>query len=118
MSFLKQLRVPEGPPPKRIADHQFYMQHPDFKQKVLEEYATNYAETPRNQRLAVKCKIAHTLLENESEEVKCRIKQEAAEEHEALAEAYTNRTEALPSADEEERQMYVRSFLISQALMS
>jgi hypothetical protein len=52
------------------------------------------------------------MLEQESEEVKSRIKQEAAEEHEALLEAHLNRAEGFPSADEEEREMYAMSLFI------
>jgi hypothetical protein len=103
MPFLKQLRRPEGPALKRIAGHQFYLQHPDFKQKVLDEYNANHAGTPKNKRLMVQCQIARALLEEESEEVKTRIRQEAAAEHEALLDAHNNDLMGLPSVDEEDR---------------
>jgi hypothetical protein len=101
---LKQLRRPEGPPLKRISDHQFYMQHPDFRQKIMEVYTTQHADTPKNQRLTVQCQIARTLLEEEGEDVKTRIREEATAEHRALLEQHNNEAEGLPSVDEEERE--------------
>ncbi|KAJ7788216.1 hypothetical protein B0H14DRAFT_3504463 [Mycena olivaceomarginata] len=104
-SFMKQMTRPEGPAPKRIVDYQFYMQHPDFKEKVAQEYSENHSGTPKKDRLKVKCEIARTLLEAESEEVKARICAEAVAEHEALLEAHNKVFEGTPPATEEEREL-------------
>jgi hypothetical protein len=96
-----------GPAPKRIVDYQFYMQHPDFKEKVAQEYSENHLGTPKKDRLKVKCEIARTLLEAESEEVKARIRAEAVAEHEALLEAHNKAFEGTPPATEEERELLV-----------
>ncbi|KAF8134662.1 hypothetical protein K438DRAFT_1997700 [Mycena galopus ATCC 62051] len=103
--FLKDLRRPEGPAPKHLVGHQFYMQHPDFKEKVHQEYAAKYPDTPKAQQLNVKCKVAQTLWDAESEDVKSRLLAEAKESHAALLDAYNNSMEGLPSIDEEEREI-------------
>jgi hypothetical protein len=100
LPFLKQLRRPEGHAPKQIANHQFYMQHPDFRQKVLDKYAADYADTPKNKCLMVQCEITQTLLEAEGEEVKALIRKEAEAEHAALLEAHNSELEGLPSVNE------------------
>ncbi|KAJ7728398.1 hypothetical protein B0H14DRAFT_3899587 [Mycena olivaceomarginata] len=70
--LLKNLRVPNGPAPKRITDHQFYMHHRDFRAKIASEYAEKNFEYTQ---------------ERESDEVKARIRAEATAEHEQLLEA-------------------------------
>lgn len=105
-AFLKNLRVPDrSNAPKRPGDHQFYMAHEDYKQKVLDEYAANYGGTPGSQRLKVQCEIAKTLLSEESEEVKERIRMEGTAQHERLVAAHNNAAEGLPPTTEEECQM-------------
>jgi hypothetical protein len=103
--FLKNLRVPDHNPPKQPGDHQFYMAHEDYKQKVLDEYVANHGGTPANKLLKVQCQIAQTLLDGESEEVKERIKTEGTAHHERLLAAHNNAAEGLPPTTEEERQM-------------
>jgi hypothetical protein len=78
------------------------MQHPDFKHKVLDDYASS---TPANKRLSVQCQIAQVLLQAETEEVKAQIRHESAEEHEKLLEAHRNAVEGLPTTNEEDREM-------------
>lgn len=70
----------------------------------MEVYTTQHADTPKNQRLTVQCQIARTLLEEEGEDVKTRIREEATAEHRALLEQHNNEAEGLPSVDEEERE--------------
>lgn len=101
--FFKQLRRPEGPAPKRLADYQFYMQHPDFKDGVMEEFKAKHAGTPKKERLKVQCEIARTMLEAEPEEVKTRVREEATSEYKALLEVYNNAADCLPPMSEEER---------------
>jgi hypothetical protein len=102
-TLLKSLRLPEGPPPKQISDYQFYLQHPDFKDKIADEYAANHADTPNEQRLKTKCAIARKFLEEEPQEVKTRIREEAAAEHAMLMEKHKNGMEGLPSVNEEDQ---------------
>jgi hypothetical protein len=40
--FLASLRKPLGPVPKAISDHQFYMRHPQYKDKVAKEYEAQH----------------------------------------------------------------------------
>jgi hypothetical protein len=106
VAFLKNLRQPESAAPKRTADHQFYMYHTEFSEKVMEDFNANFAATTtKANRVAVLCGIAQKLLNAESDEVKERIHAEATVEHEALLEGYNNVVDGIaPSASEEERE--------------
>ncbi|KAJ7027745.1 hypothetical protein C8F04DRAFT_1266695 [Mycena alexandri] len=80
--WLARLRQPEAQCPKRVTDYQFYMQHDDFKTAVDNEFQTRYWDQPREQHLALRCKVAREFFEAEPEDVKKRIRDEAREEHE------------------------------------
>ncbi|KAJ7816279.1 hypothetical protein B0H14DRAFT_3877895, partial [Mycena olivaceomarginata] len=101
--LLKNLRVPNGPAPKRIADHQFYMHHPDFRAKITSEYAEIFSNTPKSECLKVRCQIARDFFDQESDEVKAHIRAEATAEHEQLLEVHNSAAEGFPSINEEER---------------
>ncbi|KAJ7354141.1 hypothetical protein DFH08DRAFT_955553 [Mycena albidolilacea] len=109
--FLNTLCRLEGAAPKHTADHQFYMRHDDFSEKVMEEFNENFAATTTKANwVAVLCKIAQKLFNAESEEVKTRIRAEATTEHEALLEEYNNAGDGvLPPASEEEREVRVET---------
>jgi hypothetical protein len=76
--------------PKRIADYQFYMQHPEFKGGVMEEFKAKHSGTPKSERLKVQCEIARTKFEAETEEVKTRIREEATAERDTVLAAHNN----------------------------
>ncbi|KAJ7889379.1 hypothetical protein B0H14DRAFT_2561878 [Mycena olivaceomarginata] len=101
--FFKHLCRPEDPAPKRLADFQFYMQHPDFKNGVMEDFKAQHGDTPKKERLKVQCEIARARLETEPEEVKTRIRGEATAEYEALLAAHQSAKDCLPPMSEEER---------------
>lgn len=103
--FLKQLCRPTGPAPKRSTDFQFYMTHKDYCGKVANVFAEKHPNTPKDQRLAVMCKVSQELLAGETEEVKARLLEEAKAEHEELLEAHRLGQEGLSSPSEQEREM-------------
>ncbi|KAJ7748152.1 hypothetical protein B0H14DRAFT_3604399 [Mycena olivaceomarginata] len=89
--FLKQLRQPTGPAPKRTSDNQFYM--------------ADHADTAKKDHLNVQCQITLTLFKDESEEVKHWIWAEATAEHVALMEAHNSAVKGLPSINKEEQEI-------------
>jgi hypothetical protein len=100
IAFLKELRRPlEVTAPKCISDHQYYMQHPSFSNKVQATYQAIHEKTPipKNERLNI------DLLKLETKEVQAHIHAEATREHRTLLEAYNGVEEGLPSADESDR---------------
>jgi hypothetical protein len=103
---MKNLRQPESAAPKCTADHQFYMRHTEFSEKVMEDFNANFAATMTKANwVAILCGIAQRLLNAKSDEVKERIHVEATAEHEALLEGYNNAVDGVaPSASEEERE--------------
>ncbi|KAJ7027249.1 hypothetical protein C8F04DRAFT_1189686 [Mycena alexandri] len=108
--WLTRLRRPNEPCPKRISDYQYYMQHNDFKDKVAEEFKAKYPDVVREEALAARCKVARALFEQESEEVKARMREEAGKEHESLVETWQEAEEGLPSVDEEDQEEARRRF--------
>lgn len=78
------------------------MQHPDFKGRVMEEFKAKHSDTPKSERLKVQCEIARTMLHTETEEVKTRIREEAAAERGAVLAAHNNAMEA-PTMSEAEK---------------
>ncbi|KAF7326336.1 hypothetical protein MKEN_00487200 [Mycena kentingensis (nom. inval.)] len=83
--MLKGLRTPTARKPHVVSDHQYYMRHEDFKAKVQERF------------------VAAELLEEEDDEVKDRVRQEARAEHEALLEGYNVAALGEPSEDPEDQ---------------
>nr|GAT46797.1 predicted protein [Mycena chlorophos] len=64
--WLDQLRQQVGPPPRRIADHQFYIQHPNHKLDVLAELNTRHPDTTRKTRLKLLNRLGQQMLDGRS----------------------------------------------------
>jgi hypothetical protein len=103
--WLSRLRAPDGPPPKRLHDYQFYMQHPDYKPKVIDQFLERHPDAPCREHLKLKCDIARELLESEDQAVKDMIHTQARAEHEQNVEDHKDALEGLPALDEEGQQL-------------
>lgn len=99
---LARLRRSEGEEaPKRLSDFQFFMRHPDFKDAVSERYEEEYPDAPREKMLSLRCRVTREMLEEESEEVRERIKKECDEAHAEDLEAFQDSGEGCPDPDAE-----------------
>lgn len=105
LPWLAQLRKPAGPAPKRIADHQFYMHHADFADKVTEEFNRTWPAEEKDEAysLAHRNKVAIKLLEQEPPSVRARLEVEITEEYEKQKAAHKAATSGLPSVDPADR---------------
>ncbi|KAJ6631638.1 hypothetical protein B0H10DRAFT_2207261 [Mycena sp. CBHHK59/15] len=93
-------RQNDEPPPKWLADYQFYLQHPDYKGGVNEQFGEEGGDDlPRGKKLALRCDIAKRLLAAEPEEVRESLKAEVEEAHEQELQEYEDVEEGLPSVD-------------------
>ncbi|KAJ7726345.1 hypothetical protein B0H16DRAFT_1735660 [Mycena metata] len=101
--WLARLRRPEEACPKRVTEHQFYMQHDDHKARVESEFQSRHWDAPRKNHLTLWCGVARELFEAEPEEVKARIRQEARQEHKEQVALWKDAAEGLPSANEEDQ---------------
>ncbi|KAJ7106176.1 hypothetical protein C8R44DRAFT_886068 [Mycena epipterygia] len=100
--FLAQMRKrSDEPPPKRVSDYQYYLQHPDFKEKVAAQFAIASDSEPKSKHLAIRCRVARELLAEESEEVRQQLKEEAKEVHEQEMAEYEEEDQGLLSVDPE-----------------
>ncbi|KAJ6589187.1 hypothetical protein B0H19DRAFT_1248751 [Mycena capillaripes] len=77
-SWLTQLHKPNAPPPRKLPDFQFYMQHEDQKQKVMDAFQLKYRQPPPSEVLKLCAEVARKLWEVESDKVKKKIREEAA----------------------------------------
>ncbi|KAJ7915946.1 hypothetical protein B0H13DRAFT_2323814 [Mycena leptocephala] len=102
--WLARLRRPDDKSPKRITDHQFYMQHDDFKGAVTTTFNERHWDVPRSERLARRCDVARELFEAEPDEVKKRIREEAMLEHEGEVRRWHDAVEGLPSMEVEDQE--------------
>ncbi|KAF8142329.1 hypothetical protein K438DRAFT_1995094 [Mycena galopus ATCC 62051] len=75
-------------PPRRLADFQFYMRHPESRDAVVEHFEDKYGDEPRSQQLAFRCKAAQELLAEEPQDVKDCIRKECDKAHTKDLEAY------------------------------
>jgi hypothetical protein len=105
--WLARLRRPDDKSPKRITDYQFYMQHPDFKERVATTFHDKHWDAPRAERLARRCEVAREMFQAELEEVKTRIREEAKEEHEGEVRRWQDAIDGLPSMDPVDQEEYV-----------
>ncbi|KAJ7040208.1 hypothetical protein C8F04DRAFT_1253967 [Mycena alexandri] len=101
--WLARLRLPAEKPPKRITDYQYYMQHEDFKDAVKEKFDADHWDAPRREHLALRCKIARAMFEQEPEAVKIRMREEARHEQEEEVRAWRDAKSGLPDLDPEEQ---------------
>ncbi|KAJ7101170.1 hypothetical protein C8R44DRAFT_888138 [Mycena epipterygia] len=118
--FLAALRRLPGPAPKRLTDAQWYMQHEDFKPKLAAVIAERYAQEPAKEHLRLCCPLAQTLLNEEDEAVKKRIKKEAEVEYKQALKAHKEAAEGLPSASGQDQALCCQRFssLLSSLLVS
>jgi hypothetical protein len=96
--WLANLRKPVGPMPKGCPPHQFYMRHPQHKEKVAAEYKARYPRGPvGDNAIKERNRIAMDMLQAEPEEVREALKKEAAEELKIAKERYEDARRGLPS---------------------
>ncbi|KAJ7055432.1 hypothetical protein C8F01DRAFT_1211630 [Mycena amicta] len=99
------LRTPAGNAPRRLTEHQFYMSHPDFKDKVNDRFVElGHHRVESRKKIALRCAVAVELLEKEDDAVKERIRQEVEAEHQATTEAFENAKVGGPSPLQEDQQ--------------
>ncbi|KAF7345202.1 hypothetical protein MSAN_01896700 [Mycena sanguinolenta] len=99
--WLTRFRTPVAPPPRKLPDYQYYMQHEDFKAKVTEAFDQEKAGVSSKDHLNLRTRIARRLLASEPQEVKQRMKDGTEEEHAAQMSKHENALEGLPAIDEE-----------------
>ncbi|KAJ6630398.1 hypothetical protein B0H10DRAFT_1939157 [Mycena sp. CBHHK59/15] len=96
--YLARMRRQNNSPcPKCLPDHQFYLQHDDFKEEVARQFQKEYGHEPRSKHISLRCQLAQKLLKKESDDVKQRIKEENDAVHEAEVEEWEEEEEGLPS---------------------
>ncbi|KAJ7219929.1 hypothetical protein GGX14DRAFT_559743 [Mycena pura] len=99
--MLKQLRAPQGPAPRRIPIHQFYMAQAEFAPNIAAEFKRlGYEDKPMVDHINLRNVIAKEMLKNEPEEVQMRMKREVEEEYVEALERHQAGLEGLPSPDE------------------
>ncbi|KAK7050381.1 hypothetical protein R3P38DRAFT_3173727 [Favolaschia claudopus] len=101
--FLKRLRAPTTPPPKRLSDLQFYMSHALYKDKVNKKFLDEHPNTPKDQQMKVRCDVATALLAEESQEVRDWIHAEAEKAHSEQLATYNAAVAGEVPVTEEER---------------
>ena len=96
--WLGNLQRPPGCLPKSKSEHQFYMGHHLYKEKVTWEYKKQYPlGTLVYDSLQVQCWIASDLLKEEPVEVREALRNEAVEELKVARERYNELKKGLPS---------------------
>ena len=118
--WLTSLRKLLGPSPKAIPIHQFYMRHPQYKEKVAAEFQAQYPNSdncsPNHNALKERNRIAAELLQKESDEVQETLKREAQEELETAKARHEEARTGLPSNVPEDIEEYVGSPALSSLL--
>ncbi|KAJ7059913.1 hypothetical protein C8F01DRAFT_1294125 [Mycena amicta] len=79
--WIERLRRQAGPPPHRIADSQFYMQHPDHRLKVLAELEKRHPVVTRDNCLKLLNCLVKEMLEDEPQDIKNLIRAEVEKDH-------------------------------------
>jgi hypothetical protein len=116
--WLVSLRKPLGPAPKAISDHQFYMRHPQYKEKVAKEYEALHPDgCAGDNAIKERNKIAARLLQNEPKEVHEALKREAAEELKAAKLRHAEAMKGRPSDIPEDIAEYVLRSAFSSFLL-
>lgn len=78
-------------PPRRAHNYQFYMKHPDFKDKVSEAFDKAWAEETdkdASRMMTVRCKVAKKLLREEPVKIQAALDDEAEKEYQAAKDKY------------------------------
>lgn len=97
---LKRMRRGDDkkPAPRKPTDYQFYMHHPDHKEKVADRFASEHGQDlPRDQQLSLRCRLAGELLQDEPEEVRDKLKVEREEMHKFALAGWKEAEEGMPS---------------------
>jgi hypothetical protein len=106
--WLAALRKPVGPAPKAIPIHQFYMRHPQHRDKVSKECQDQYPSgIVGPNAINVRNRIAVELFQKETEEVRKALEREAAEELKDAKEKHEEARKGLPSDVPDDIQEYV-----------
>jgi hypothetical protein len=100
--WLTRFRTPNGLPLKKLADYQYYMQHHDFKSKVVDVFKERSVGVRAAEHLKLRAQIAKELLLAEPQEVQTMMKAEAEEEHAAQLRKREDAMEGLPAFEEED----------------
>ncbi|KAJ6489835.1 hypothetical protein C8R45DRAFT_1096821 [Mycena sanguinolenta] len=109
---LKEMRQKnDEPAPKRLADYQYYLQHPDHKDAIEVRFQDKYAEEPRKNHLALHCQLAREMLAAEPEDVRARLKEECEEAHQAELAEWKEADQGWPSADPKVQKQCREQFL-------
>jgi hypothetical protein len=99
--WLKRLRAPTAAAPRKLADYQYYMQHPDYKDQISAIFEERkVAVTDKKKHISLQVEIACEMFAAEPEEVHQRIAKGATAEHAALLAKHKNTLEGLPVLDE------------------
>ncbi|KAJ6568230.1 hypothetical protein DFH09DRAFT_1080629 [Mycena vulgaris] len=99
------------------AEHQFYMQHPEFRAKVNEAFEDEHRDAAWKERLALRCAVATKLLAAEPEDVKEHLKVENRAAHNKAMANYEEEEEGEPSVDTEVQQRCRKKFLAEVSLL-
>ena len=97
---LKDLRAPQGGPPRRPILWQFYQAHDDFRdglQSLFEE--RGYSSRPPSEHLRLRAALAQEMWEKEDEDTRSRIIGEAEEEFAEAVAQYEDDDGGAPSPD-------------------
>ncbi|KAF7337192.1 hypothetical protein MSAN_02271400 [Mycena sanguinolenta] len=109
---LKQMRQKnDEPAPKRLADYQYYLQHPDHKDAVEARFQEECGDEPRKKHLALRCKLAREMLAAETEDVRTRLKEECEKAHQTELAAWKEADKGWPSANPEVQKQCREQFL-------
>jgi hypothetical protein len=100
--WLTRFRTPNGSPLKKLADYQHYMQHDDFKSKVVDTFKERSIGVRAAEHLKLRAQIAKELFLAEPQEVQATMKAEAEEEHAAQLRKREDALEGLPAFEEED----------------
>jgi hypothetical protein len=93
--------------PQKPNISQFVMGHDDYKEAVDAEFDEQMEETdtPANERMALRCKIAKDLFDAEDAETQQRLRQENDDQHNKLVVAAEQAaSQSLPMLPSEDRQ--------------
>ena len=116
--WLANLRKPLGPAPKAIPDHQFYMKHPQYKEKVAEVYRLRHpGGSAGDNAINERNKIAIEPLQNEPKDVQEALKSKAAEELKVAKSRHEEAKRGLLSDRPEDVDVYAESFPFSSSLL-
>ncbi|KAJ7212984.1 hypothetical protein GGX14DRAFT_564031 [Mycena pura] len=97
---LKDLRAPQGAPPRRPIPWQYYQAHDDFKDKLQSLFEErDHSSRPASEHLRLRAALVQEMWEKEDEDVRSRIIGEAEEDYAEAMAQYEDDTGGAPSPD-------------------